>query len=190
MQLKSHSPKFCRGFNLIEVMVALIVISVGLLGIARMQALAMASTATAKTRSIAALEAAGLASALRADRNYWSAITTNKVKVTFTNGAIASTAGDANLQAAVTAAVACNSAAAPCSSVQIAAYDLNDWVTNSLAPQMPTHQVTLTCTPQTGAVVVPVTCSILMTWSENRVGVNAQSDGTQLPVGYNLYVEP
>src|SRR5579871_1202658 len=61
-----------HGFSVLEVMVALIIISVGLLGIAKMQALAIASTTTSRTRSIAALEAASLASAMRADRAYWS----------------------------------------------------------------------------------------------------------------------
>ena len=60
------------GFSLVEVMVALIVMSVGLLGIAKMQALALTSTTSARMRSLVALEAASLASTMRADRAYWS----------------------------------------------------------------------------------------------------------------------
>ena len=43
----------------------LLVISIGLLGIAKMQALALSSTGTAKMRSLAAIEAASLASTIR-----------------------------------------------------------------------------------------------------------------------------
>ena len=44
-----------RGFSLLEVMVALVIISIGLLGVAKMQALAYASTSTASSRSLAAI---------------------------------------------------------------------------------------------------------------------------------------
>ena len=47
------------GFSLVEVMVALIVVSVGLLGLAKMEAVALASTTVAGNRSLAAIEAAG-----------------------------------------------------------------------------------------------------------------------------------
>ena len=47
------------GFTLIEVLVAVVVIAIGLLGIAKMQALAYASTSTASLRSLVALQASG-----------------------------------------------------------------------------------------------------------------------------------
>ncbi|MGH8302669.1 MAG: type IV pilus modification PilV family protein, partial [Steroidobacteraceae bacterium] len=53
-----------RGFSLIEVLVALIVLSVGLLGIAKMEALALASNAVAGRRALAAIEAASLADSM------------------------------------------------------------------------------------------------------------------------------
>jgi type IV pilus assembly protein PilV len=61
-----------RGFTLLEVMVALVITSIGLLGIAKIQALAYASTGTASMRSLVALQAAGLAAAMHADRGYWA----------------------------------------------------------------------------------------------------------------------
>jgi len=61
-----------RGFTLLEVMVALVVTSIGLLGIAKLQALAYASTGSASMRSLVALQVAGLAASMHADRGYWS----------------------------------------------------------------------------------------------------------------------
>ncbi len=50
-----------QGFSLIEVMVALIIIAVGMLGIAKMQALALSNTESSGVRSLVAIEAASLA---------------------------------------------------------------------------------------------------------------------------------
>ena len=82
--MKSRSSRRAAGgFSLVEVMVALLVVSIGLLGIAKMQALALSSTGSAKMRSLASIEAASLASTLHADRAYWSSL---PVAVTATVG--------------------------------------------------------------------------------------------------------
>src|SRR5580700_12341596 len=60
-----------RGFSLIEVMVALIIIAVGMLGIAKMQALALSTTESSGVRSLVAIEAASLAASMHANRDYW-----------------------------------------------------------------------------------------------------------------------
>src|ERR1700688_2545651 len=60
------------GFTLIEVLVALIITAIGLLGIAKIEALAFANTGSASTRSLVAIQAAGLASAMHANRAYWA----------------------------------------------------------------------------------------------------------------------
>jgi type IV pilus assembly protein PilV len=174
-----------RGFNLIEVLVAVVVISVGLLGIAKMQALAIASTGTARMRSLASLEAASLASALRADRAYWSAIAAGTaVTVTFTNGAIA-TSSDTALSAAT---ANCTSAGVCTTAAQVTAYDLRDWAAR-LSEQMQSYYATLTCA--TPAVQpAPNTCVIQINWVENRVGVNSQNAATALSTSFKLYVEP
>jgi type IV pilus assembly protein PilV len=62
-----------RGFSLMEVMVALVVSTVGLLGLAKMEALALSSTSVAGSRSLAAIEAASLAAAMHANPGYWAA---------------------------------------------------------------------------------------------------------------------
>src|SRR3981189_1478832 len=85
-----------RGFSLVEVMGALIIVSVGLLGIAKMQALALSSTGTARLRSLAALEAASLAASMHADRAYWAAGAT-AAPITITGTSTGPTISDATL---------------------------------------------------------------------------------------------
>ena len=58
------------GFSLIEVLVALMVISVGLLGIAKMQALSQSNTQTSGSRAIASILSASLASAMHANKQW------------------------------------------------------------------------------------------------------------------------
>jgi type IV pilus assembly protein PilV len=182
-KMRHRSIQRSRGFNLIEAMVALVIISVGLLGIAKMQALAMASTGSAKMRSLAALEAASLASALRADRTYWSNITTAPgVTVTFQDGAVKTSTDGALLATPV-----CESASACTTASDMVAYNLTNWA-KDLATQMPKNTATLTCTA--GSATVPVTCTVVLNWAESRVAINNQATSTPLANTYTLYVEP
>src|ERR1700761_8386395 len=75
--LKQRGPglKQC-GLTLLDVLVSLIIISIGLLGIAKIHALAYSSTSTAGTRSLVALQAAGLAASMHGNRTFWAANTT------------------------------------------------------------------------------------------------------------------
>lgn len=167
------------GFSLVEVMVALIVLSVGLLGIAKMQALALSSTTSARMRSLAALEAASLASTMSADRAYWANVTVDP-NVTFSSGTITAT-GDAALQLKATC---------PCTPPQIAFGDLSAWVAD-LNLQLPNVQGTVSCPlPPAGAPPTPVSCAISLKWTEQQVVSNAQQTSTPTTVRYALYVDP
>ena len=180
-----------RGFSLIEVLVALIVVSVGLLGIAKMQAIAYSSTGVAGSRSLASIQAASLASSMHADRAYWAsagAATTTTV----TGISVASTDG------ALQAGTDCTSLGAlPCSSSQVAAYDLKSWGV-ALQALLTNDKATITC----ATLLVPVTCTVTITWTENAVALNTQEAAAsnaaiaanspaalQLP-SYTLYIQP
>src|SRR5271170_6778354 len=101
---KSPRPAALRmgGFTLLEVMIALFVTSIGLLGIAKIQALAYASTSSASARSLVAIQAAGLAASMHANRNYWAA-GAQPTSITITGAAIS----DSTLNTTATAATAC-----------------------------------------------------------------------------------
>ncbi|HEY1725268.1 MAG TPA: type IV pilus modification protein PilV [Steroidobacteraceae bacterium] len=175
------------GFSLVEVMVALIIISIGLLGIAKLQAVALSSTGTAGKRGLAAIEAASMASAMHTDRAYWSA-NTAPTSTTLT-GAVVSAATDAGLMAPVDCTVAGNR---PCTTVRMAAYDLST-IATSLQTILPGYTGTIACN-QTVAPP-PVVCTITLTWIESAVASNSQGVQTgaaaafQTPT-YTLYVEP
>jgi type IV pilus assembly protein PilV len=182
-----------RGFSLIEVLVALIIIGVGMLGIAKIQALSYASTGTAAQRSIAAILASSMASSMRANRGYWQVqAATVPQLVTITNGAFTPAPTDA----ALTSTASCLNTT--CIPQALAAYDLHQWAT-ALSGALPSSVATITCTPPT-LTNYPVGCTVTVNWSERNIGLNAQSQGTTVGTTNNacgaigpcftLYVEP
>ncbi len=179
--------KQSKGFTLVEVLVALIIIGVGMLGIAKIQALAYASTSTASLRSLAAIEASSLASAMRANRDYWSVTAAGAQQtITITAPNITASTDPALITVTNCQAVTCASAAA------VAAYDVQQWAQALTA--LPAATATVTCYPPTafGAPVgSPVGCNILVSWSERTASINAQSAGqTMTAPTYTVYVEP
>jgi type IV pilus assembly protein PilV len=180
-----------RGFTLVEVMVALIIIAIGTLGIAKMQALALASTSASRSRALAAIEASSLAAAMHANRAYWgsSAATPGNITVTTATGTATTTSDSALMQTAVTtvAGTACptsttmqarlscycaSGGSPPCASpyVNMAASDLYDW-SWGLASLLPASTAKITCVNSN----FPVNCTILIQWVENAVSVTQQN---------------
>jgi type IV pilus assembly protein PilV len=170
-----------RGFSLVEVLVALIVMSIGLLGIAKMQAAALSNTAIAGTRSLAAIEASSLAAAMHANRGYWSS------NVVATSITLSGTTVTPNVAAVP------DTCPVSCTPSGLAAYDLQQWTTAALQVLPPDYLATIICAP----TVTPPNCTIQIQWGEKSVAVNkdgqpppaADSLALNLPK-YELYVEP
>lgn len=190
-----------RGFSLTEVLVALVVCGIGLLGLAKMESLALSSTDVAGTRSIAALEAASLAAMMRADRAYWAGDVSALGTTSISGGsstAWPTVSGNATLSQNPPANLCAGLAAASCTPAQLATLDVNRWG-RDLGAWLPAgYSANVTCAlnpPSTTAV----TCEIVLNWAENAVGVNSQQSGvtgasaafttTQSPQ-YTLTVEP
>lgn len=195
-----------RGFSLVEVLVALLVISIGLLGIAKMQALALSNTNGGRLRALAAIEAASLAATMEAERNYWGNITSNvTATVVGTPGANAATAGTStitstdSLQAGTvtcslptgttigtcTGTLSCTSTATPCTAQKMAAYDLQQWA-GRVQQVMGADAASITCSVATP----PVSCQITINWAEQTVNSNATETGTMGTPSYTLFVNP
>jgi type IV pilus assembly protein PilV len=206
-----HRRFAARGFTLVEVMVALIIIGIGMLGIAKMQGLALSSTGASRSRALAAIEASSLAAAMQANRSYWSSTGgTVPVAVTVTTsaGTAALASTTASMQTALGSITACGLSmgttpvscyctpgnAAPCvASINVAASDLYDWAQN-LANFLPNATASVSCNPADQ----PEDCTIYIQWNETAVTVNAQEasaaksnpNGSTVVVSYSLYVVP
>ena len=165
-------------------MVALIVVSVGLLGLAKMESLALSSTSVAGSRSIAALQASSLAAAMHANPGYWAAgAAPATTSISYIGGVLTIT--DNGLK---TAAACLTAGTASCVPGVMAAYDVQQWAA-ALNAVLPGYLATINCTTALG---VPVTCTIQIQWSENAVaGNSAQTNMAGLnPPTYTLFVQP
>ena len=201
MSTASHRNVRCtgrrvRGFSLVEVMVALVVICVGLLGVAKMQALALSSTNIARQRSMAAFLAASLASAMNSNRVYWAnatavaasnptPITINSATGTITPASLAAIASNACIGAANVVPTCPGTVGAQ----TLAGFDLTRW-SATVSPLLPNAVTTITCQGATP----PNSCIIQMTWTEQTANSATGANGVNTVAfenpTYTLYVEP
>ncbi len=63
-----------QGFTLIEVLIALVISAIGLLGIAGMQMFSINNTSASNVRAVAAIEASNLVSRMKAAPDYWQSV--------------------------------------------------------------------------------------------------------------------
>lgn len=198
-----------RGFSLIEVMVSVIVICVGLLGIAKLQALSLSNATSSRLRALAAIQAASLASAMHSNRQYWFASAPNTVTVVGTtvnssDAALQAAAAAANAGSVCSSPTATSGSGAACDAPHLAAFDLVRWTAslNALLPNPNPNPIATILCP---AAAIPVTCKITISWSEQAVAINAQQNAAaaaacttaatnggdcfDVPT-YALYVEP
>ena len=168
-----------RGFSLMEVMVALVVSTVGLLGLAKMEALGLSSTSVAGSRSLAAIEASSLAAAMHANPGFWAA---GVAPPSYRHHR-----GNYRMPRPRRASTSQVPEAAPRRNMM--AYDLNQWST-SLNTVLPGSLATINCTQPVANT--PVTCTIQLQWTENGVAVSAQQSlmSTLATPTYVLFVQP
>jgi type IV pilus assembly protein PilV len=185
-------PIHSRGFSLIEVMVAVLIISIGLLGIAKMQALSLSNTGNSRLRALAAVESGSIASAMQADRGYWSTVPVVGTDLTASiTGATVNTTGTSDTT--LTTTQTCTGPTANCSTAQMAAYDLQTWAT-ALNAVIPNETVSIDCSLPSATVTV--TCTIVISWTENLVNsnsaqtVNATTKTALQTPTYTLVVDP
>lgn len=161
------------GFTMLEVLVALVIISVGLLGLAGMQAVAVNNTNTSRMRGIAAIQAESLAAAMHANPSYWQNITG-----TVTQGTVP-TAGS------------CGSTT--CTASQMAGYDVSQWQSNLSSNQMalPSASGTFSCTASTASS--PAVCTVNISWQEKVMTLNKttlSASAAYASASYQMVVQP
>ncbi len=188
-----HSGRASRGFSLIEVMVALIIIAVGMLGIAKMQALALSTTESSGVRSLVAIEAASLAASMHANRDYW---VSGPPPSSFTVDTVATGAGTSTVTITdptnVLNVVQNCATVAVCLPANLAAYDVQQWGA-ALGQVVPASHATVACALVAGT---PVNCTIQIQWAETVTSTNNATAATSSAASvlnspvYTLYVEP
>ncbi len=190
MTKSTRAPVASGGFSLIEVMVAVLIISIGLLGIAKMQALSLANTGNSRLRALAAVESGSIASAMQADRGYWSTVPVVGTDLTASiTGATVTASSDATL----TSTQLCTGLTANCTVAEMAAYDLQTWAT-ALNAVIPNETVNIDCTLP--SVTDTVTCTVTISWTESLVNsnsaqtVNATTQTALQTPTYTLVVQP
>jgi type IV pilus assembly protein PilV len=143
--MKSHS----RGFTLLEVLVALIVLSIGLLGLSGLQATSLSGNHQALIRSQATLMVSDIIDRMRANR-------------------ASALAGDYDIAIGDSTpnGPACSTPATPCTGAQVADRDLETW-RNRLAPLLPGNEETsiAVTTDSNGSVAV-----VTVRWADPKTG--------------------
>jgi len=176
------------GFTLIELLVTLVIVSVGMLGMAKLQAAAVAEAQVSRVRSLMTFQAESLAGMLSANRSYWSS-TTGAAGSTMGFTVAAGSGAITDLSSGTTALdTSGNCVTATCSAAQIAGYDATQWA-SAYSAQFPTGTANVTCTLTANQ---PTTCDITLTWSEHYVGVNRTTvaGATSGTANMTLHVQP
>ncbi|UTH74330.1 type IV pilus modification protein PilV [Chromobacterium sp. IIBBL 290-4] len=170
------------GFSMLEVLVALFVISLGLLGIAGMQAAAINNVSIARTRSLGAIAAESMAAAMHANTAYWGNLSATASNTWTVNAS--SVTGTPTLSQTLDCSVAGNS----CTASGVAGYDVTQWGRSTLAT-LPGASGQIACTAGSGSS--PTACTITVSWLEKKRSVNAATTASgTLTQNYQMVVEP
>jgi len=187
MQLKRVSPLRTGGFSMIEVLITIVVLSIGFLGLAKMQASAVSNTQTARTRSLVALQAGSLVSAMHANSAFWAENPVSNPAPSFTSVGTTITTSATSL----TSPPASMCLTATCTKEQLAAADVKTWVAG-LNSRFPSYTAAVTCAVRTATA--PAACRITVTWLENIVAMNSTTAATgaasSARPSFTLFVEP
>lgn len=187
MLIKTHYKRRQRGVSLLEVLIALLVIAVGVLGLTKMQALSISNTQVSGSRGLVALQASSLAAFLHGNKGYWQ----DGVGSTLCTGTTCTFSGlSSTVLGTAPALSSCQgiTSATACTPAQIAALDITTWM-NNINRQVPSYTGIITCSG------TPTTCTIQINWYEKAAGMNiatadqaATTSATQQ--AYYLYVQP
>ena len=169
-----------RGVSLLEVLISIVVIAIGILGLAKMQALAISNTQVSGNRGLIALQASNLASLMHGNPGFWQSTTAPACA-----GASACTLSGVSLAKNpgtpfVTSLPTCNTVPAPvsCNAGGIASLDINAWM-GVLYAEVPSYSANINCSAANGSN----SCLVSITWVEKLQGMNQTTAGLAAKTG-------
>lgn len=160
-KIVSHKIHTSKGFTLVEVMVAMVIFSIGLLGLAGLQSLGLTNNQTAFLRTTAMQQAYNMADRMR-------------------NNIVAVDAGNYSALDEDIPAIGTNCVTTSCTPSQLANFDHFEWNTNNLA-LLPLGHGTVT---RSGDQML-----ICVMWNELKVGAAPAEPDCANPGAYNPTTE-
>jgi type IV pilus assembly protein PilV len=153
------------GFTMIEVLVALVILSIGLIGVAAMGATSIVNTHSSQEESLMASEARSISDAMQANYGYWGIAGQAPPSLAVASSTLS---GDSTLESDET-----NCSTTTCAPVDLAAYDLKAWG-SQLSSLNSTAQAQIGCI--SGA---PIICTIRVNWvPQSSVALNSGTQNT------------
>lgn len=165
--------KRSRGFSLLEALIALLVLAVGLLGIASMEAASVYATHVGSMQGLAAVEAQSIAAAMRANADAFPA---------------GGTAFPYNTTNAYAVTYPTDCAGTQCNPDQMAAYDVSGWGAD-LRRNLPEGNGAIDCLgPPT---YTQPQCTITVSWLQKTMAPAAgTAPGKTRKATYEVVVKP
>lgn len=145
----------CKGFTLIEVLVAVVILALGLIGLAGLQANGLANNQSAYNRSQASQLAYDIADRIRSN----SSVANAYVAATAAGSIPVCPNGTAN------PCTACTATATPCNEGQMVTKDVFEWK-NTLSATLPLGDGIVVQDPPAGSGIYTVTIN----WDDNKSG--------------------
>jgi len=175
-----------RGFTLIEVLIAMLIASIAVIGLVGMQAMAVASTQGARVRTLVTLQANSMAASMQGNTAFWTAGIAPD-SFTLMGTVITDASGRLNTSRnCVFTAISIP----PCSPAEVAGFDVQKWAA-SMSRMVPGFASTLHCA---GSATTPFSCVLNIGWDEHYAtrGTQAEADSaaTAGRRTYTLYIAP
>ena len=165
MPMKNES-----GFAMLEALIAMLIIMIGVMGIAGMQMLAINNTENGRYQSLATMLTSSMAAEMQANVAYWGAPPT-KLTVIAGVPAILTLGSGTALDNTGT----CGTAV--CTPAKMAYYDLQSWGTlMTAAGGLPSGQGLIQCTG--ASPPYPPQCTLTLIWSEKNIALT-NATGTE-----------
>jgi type IV pilus assembly protein PilV len=195
MLVNAKSPLRRRqdGFTMVELLITILIVTVGILGLAKMQATAVSNTAVSRTRALMTYQAESLAGMIRSNRGFW--VTSGNVS-SWPDFKMNSAGSVTSSTGMLSTASTCVGASITCSPAQLAYDDVvRTWVPQFIAA-FPNATAAITCVPATGTAcaanpATPNSYDITLTWAQKLVAMNKSTANSQTQnVSIVMHVQP